>query len=90
MLYQILVTNKIICVILGPSTSNALEPSIRMNAEVVKALSHIVVAVGSEKDMKRVLIQGLESTGTVWSASLDRRQVENNVIKKKLIFWYYK
>lgn len=61
--------------ILGPSTSQALEPSIRMSAEVVKALSHIAVAAGSEKDIKRVLIHALESTGTVWSASLDRRQV---------------
>lgn len=60
-----------------------------MNAEVVKAISHIVVAVGSEKDMKRVLIQGLESTGTVWSASLDRRQVENNV-NFRIFFHHYK
>lgn len=53
------------------------EPSIKMNAEVVKALTYIVVSACSEKDMKRVLIEALESTGTAWSASLDRRQVRN-------------
>jgi hypothetical protein len=60
--------------IVGTSTTPT-EPSIRMNAEVVKAIAYIVLSVCSEADIQHVLIEALESTGTHWAASLDRRQV---------------
>lgn len=74
----------------GGTSSNApsSEPSAKLNSDVVLALTHIVLSVGSASDMHRAIIQALESTGTDWAASLDRRQVLKEIYLKYILFWF--